>query len=61
MQDYNGLQVTPVSCQLSERQRAMLASCFALMSDRENWQTMTNAQWDNLSEELAEIFEVLNA
>lgn len=61
LQDYVAYGTVGYGAILSSRHRAMLASCFALMMDRENWSPMTDAQWDVLEEELAEVYEVLNA
>lgn len=61
IQDYVTYSTAGRSAVLSSRQRALLSSCFALMLERENWMSMTNAQWDVLESELAEIFGVLNA
>lgn len=44
---------------ITERQAAILSSLFALAFDRDVWDEMTDAEWDNLSDDLANISELL--
>lgn len=50
----------PINYALSRRQAGILLSVAILLIDRRNWQSMSDADWNTLENEISKILEVLN-
>lgn len=57
--EYDQFTGGAIGVPITEKQAAILSSVFAYAYIRDAWQEMTDAEWDELSSELAEIGELL--
>lgn len=51
--DYTSLSTSQIAAILNTREAAILMSILPLLEDRDNWNTMTDSQWDLVSEIIA--------